>query len=203
MSNTGQNEAPLLIHRRPLLRDELGTPAFFSNLDENEKIEVEVEREDDPMEKLIKMVAKSKSRIERLPTFNGDANEDVDEYLIDCLSTASYNNWSNEELMRAIPLSLKKTAKVFYQSLDMATKRNFKEFSDAMQQEYNPPEKVWLKRSELYSLRQGDLSLDKYVAKLEKLAQEAGIDAPVRRDLFINGLNENLQEYLKLKQPRT
>lgn len=40
-----------------------------------------------------------------------------------------------------MPLSLKEPVDVFYQSLGGSTRKNFKQFSDAMGQEYNPPEK--------------------------------------------------------------
>ena len=40
-----------------------------------------------------------------------------------------------------MPLSLKEPVDVFYQSLEGSTRKNFKQFSDAMGQEYNPPEK--------------------------------------------------------------
>ena len=75
-----------------------------------------------------------------------------------------------------MPLSLKEPVDVFYQSLGGSTRKNFKQFSDAMGQEYNPPEKyIYMRRSELYSLKQEGKALDKYVNQLEKLALEAGL----------------------------
>ena len=41
-------------------------------------------------------------------------------------------------------------------------------------------------------LQQGSLSLERYVTVLEKLVLEAGIDAVVKRDIFINELNKYL-----------
>lgn len=48
-----------------------------------------------------------------------------------------------------------------------------------------------MKRSHLL-LQQGSLSLERYVTVLEKLVLEAGIDAVVKRDIFINELNKYL-----------
>ena len=45
--------------------------------------------------------------------------------------------------------------------------------------------------------------MELYIAQLEKLSLEANIDKVVKRDLFIKGLNQNLQEYLRLQQPNT
>ena len=57
---------------------------------------------------------------------------------------------------------------------------------------YDSPENAWMKRNQLYLLQQRSLSLERYVTALEKLVLEAGIDAVVKRDIFINELNENL-----------
>ena len=46
-----------------------------------------------------------------------------------------------------------------------------------------------MKRSHLL-LQQGSLSLERYVTVLEKLVLEAGIDAVVKRDIFISELNK-------------
>lgn len=48
-----------------------------------------------------------------------------------------------------------------------------------------------MKRSHLL-LQQGSLSLERYVTVLEKLVLEAGIDAVVKRDVFISELNKYL-----------
>ena len=48
-----------------------------------------------------------------------------------------------------------------------------------------------MKRSHLL-LQQGSLSLERYVTVLEKLVLEAGIDAVVKRDIFISELNKYL-----------
>ena len=72
-----------------------------------------------------------------------------------------------------------------------------------MLQGYNPPKKSWMEGSELYLLKQGCLPLELYIAQLEKLSLEANIDKVVKRDLFIKGLNQNLQKYLQLQQPNT
>ena len=48
-----------------------------------------------------------------------------------------------------MPLSLKEPVDVFYQSLGGSTRKNFKQFSDAMGQEYNPPEKYIYIREDL------------------------------------------------------
>lgn len=114
-----------------------------------------------------------------------------------------YNNWDDNELMKAIPLSLKEL--VFYQSLGALRRRNFKQFSDAKskRQKYNPPEKIYMRRSELFSLKQEVKPLGKYVEKLENLALEADIGPEIKRDLFISEMNEELHMYLQIEQPIT
>lgn len=55
---------------------------------------------------MIKAMTTSRGRLERLPTFNGNENQDILEFLKDYESNPHYSNWTNRELM-------KKTANAF------------------------------------------------------------------------------------------
>lgn len=127
----------------------------------------------------------------------------MNNFLKQCKIVVEYNNWDDNELMKAISLSLKEP--VFYQSLGALRRRNFKLFSDAKskRQKYNPPEKIYMRRSELFSLKQEVKPLDKHVEKLENLALEADIGPEIKRDLFISEINEELHMYLQIEQPIT
>ena len=75
----------------------------------------------------------------------------------------------------------------FYRTFDREVENNRRK--DGSEEE-SMKKLVELRRSELYSLNEEEKPLDKYVEQLEKLALEAGIGPAVKRDLFINGLNE-------------
>ena len=61
--------------------------------------------------------------------------------------------------------------------------------------------KIWIKRCELYSLKQESFPLEQYISEFGKISLETYIDNAIKKDLFVNDLNGNLKIHLQLKQP--
>ena len=62
---------------------------------------------------------------------------------------------------------------------------------------------MWIKKTQLYSLKEGHSGLEKFIANLEKLCQELNVSEETKLDLFIQGVNPNLKQRLLLSQPAT
>ena len=138
-----------------------------------------------------------------LPQFNGGPDDDIKEFFLQFKRTATFNKWDNNEQLCAFPLCLNKSASIFYESLSNKIKQDLKLIQQAFQNEYEPPERIWIKKTQLYGLKEGEKGLEHFIASLEKLSQELKVSEETKRDLFIQGVNSSLKRRLLLSQPET
>ena len=138
-----------------------------------------------------------------LPKFNGSPEEDVKEFLLQFKRVATFNNWNSHDQHCAFPLCLSQSASTYYESLPDKTKQQIDSLIKAFQNEYEPPERVWTKKTQLCSLIEGHSGLEKFIANLEKLCEELNVSEETKSDLFIQDVNPNLKQRLLLSQPAT
>jgi len=136
-------------------------------------------------------------------TFDGSLESDVVEFFQQFKECAIFNNWSDEQTRHAIPLYLIGNAKIFYRSLSNAIKIDMKTIKVAFINHYNSYDKKWQLRQSLYGLKQEEGKLDAYIENILDLTNRLQIPNQTRVDLFIRGLNNNLQYYLWGKRPKT
>ena len=154
------------------------------------------------IEKLTLSVRPSVDR-SSLPKFNGSPKEDVKEFLLQLKRVATFNNWNSHDQLFAFPLYLIQSTSTYYESLSDKTKQHIDSLIQAFQNEYEPPERVWIKKTQLYSLKEGHSGLEKFIANLEKQCEELNVTEETKLDLFIQDVNPNLKQRLLLSQPAT
>jgi len=136
-------------------------------------------------------------------TFDGSLESDVVEFFQQFKECAIFNSWSDEQTRHAIPLYLIGNAKIFYRSLSNAIKADMKTIKKEFINHYNSYDKKWQLRQSLYGLKQEEGKLDAYIENILDLTNRLQIPNQTRVDLFIHGLNNNLQYYLWGKRPKT
>ena len=107
-----------------------------------------------------------------LPQFNGGPDGDIKEFFLKFKRTATFNIWDNNDQLCDFPLCLNKSASIFYESLPNKTRQDLQLIQQAFQNEYKPPERVWVEKTQLYGLKEGEKGLERFIASLEKLSQE-------------------------------
>ena len=73
------------------------------------------------------------------------------------------------------------------------TRQDLQLIQQAFQNEYEPPERIWIKKSQLYALKEGEKGPEHFIASSEKLSQEIKVSDETKRDLFIRGVNSSLK----------
>ena len=117
--------------------------------------------------------------------------------------TAAFNKWDSNEQLCDLPLCLNESASIFYESLSNKIKPDLKLIQQAFQNEYEPPERIWVKKTQLHGLKEGEKGLEHFAASLEKVSQELKVSEETKRDLFIQGVNSSLKRRLLLSQLET
>ena len=143
------------------------------------------------IEKLTLSVRPSVDR-SSLPKFNRSPEEEIIEFLLQFKRVATFNNWNSHDQLCGFPQCLNQSASTYYESQPDKTKKHIDSLIKAFQNEYEPLERVWIKKTQLYSFKEGLCGLEKFIAKLEKLCQELSISKETKLDLFIQGVNPNL-----------
>ena len=139
----------------------------------------------------------------QLPAFNGEESDDIGIYFEDLDAIAEFHGWNEKAKVDAIPLTLHKHAKMFYLTLPDNVRRNYQNVRNAFKNHFDPPEIKWQKRNQLYSSKQESKTLEEFINELDTLAFKVGVADETKRDIFINGLKNNLKQYVLLKQPFT
>ena len=85
-----------------------------------------------------------------------DLTTTLKNFFLQFKRTATFNKWDNYEQICVFPLCLNKSASIFYESLPNKIKQDLQLIQQAFQNECEPPERVWIKKTLLYGLKEGE-----------------------------------------------
>ena len=135
------------------------------------------------------------------PVFKGDENEDVHEFIANFTRTANFCQWTNERKALGLPLYLKDSANVWFNSID-ARDMTFSEIVDALIQQFSSGATTWRIRQKLSQRKQGDKEpLADYVNEIRKMCMRLDLPKDQWLFYFIQGLKESIKSHVILNQP--
>ena len=168
--------------------------------EDHERDEIPEMNPDNLLQELVETIV-NRPTSEIQPTkFSGNAEEDIHAWIRSFDRIATVNLWKADKKIQALPLYLTGQALVFFESLNDNLKQNYQQVSAELIKYFNSANVSWNRRTQLFSLTQTG-SLEEYIKKLDKLAQQVGIEDEIKLSLFIKGTTPSLQKALKLKQP--
>ena len=158
------------------------------------------EREvDTDLRSLIKALA-LKPASELHPTKFGSAEtENILDWAKEFKRIALYNGWTDQQAAVTLPLSLTKSALIFYEGLNDSVKCNIEKVLEKLEKEFHSVSKQWTLQAKLYGLKQTG-TLESFIDELEALSQQLTINDETKLDLFTNGVTKNIRNALLIKQ---
>ena len=96
------------------------------------------------------------------------------------------------------------TASVWLDSLPSEISTDWGRLKAEFETRYNPPGFMkYQHANDLFNTKQGDMSVDDFCAKMQRLAKDVGADENMLRFAVINGLNVDIRNHVTRNQPTT
>ena len=116
---------------------------------------------------------------------------------------ASLLGWGEAEKSQGLPLFLRNDAQVWYQGLDEAKTRTWKELLRQLYKRYDAPESKWITARELGQKRlQPGKTVESFGDEVRRRQRELELSDPVALSYFINGLPKNVQRIVSQAMPK-
>ncbi|KAL9965744.1 hypothetical protein ACROYT_G029586 [Oculina patagonica] len=139
-----------------------------------------------------------------MPTFSGDADEDVNEFLVNFNRTSAFYNFTPEKKAEALPLFLTGNASIWFNTTPELHDRSFDVLSKALKKQFHSDSDIWLLRQQLHETKQlATESVSNFAAKIRRLCQRINLPRSARVNYFIQGLRPHIKNYVLLQQPGT
>ncbi|KAL9958978.1 hypothetical protein ACROYT_G036058 [Oculina patagonica] len=139
-----------------------------------------------------------------MPTFSGDADEDVNEFLVNFNRTSAFYNFTPEKKAEALPLFLTGNASIWFNTTPELQDRSFDVLSKALKKQFHSDSDIWLLRQQLHETKQlATESVSNFAAKIRRLCQRINLPRPERVNYFIQGLRPHIKNYVLLQRPDT
>ena len=136
--------------------------------------------------------------------FKGTTNSDIFAFLAKFDRFAMFFAWDAPKRLQALPLFLEGHALCFYDTLPDTTRQHFGRLQTALQEHFSPLALRVLERTALNQRRMGDReTLDAYTEDINSKCRRLNLPDPDRMQIFIQGLTDDLKEYVLLQQPVT
>jgi len=104
--------------------------------------------------------------------------------------------------MALFKVLLTDSAAVWYDGLPNASTNSWGNLKTAFEMRYNPPGFMKYKHAnDLFNNKQGDISVDDFCAKMQRLATEVEANENMLRFVVINGLNPEIRNHVTRTQP--
>ena len=137
-----------------------------------------------------------------LPVFSGDECEDVNAFISNYKRVADLYEWPKEKQAKVLPLYLKGSAIIWYNSLPNVDRMNFDELVAALNKHFSSAASQWRLRQMLNERKQKDSeSLKSYSDDIRKQCSRLNLSPDECLSHFIKGLRADLKEYVALQQP--
>lgn len=138
------------------------------------------------------------------PTFHGDGVANVDQFLLAFNRHADFFGWSDDKLLRDLPLSLVGPANIWFSSLEPSSYPSFPDLARLLREKFNSPASLWLVRQQLDQRKMGPTeSVATYSADIRRQCQQLRIPKAEWVHILLRGLRPDLRSYLVLQQPQT
>ena len=138
----------------------------------------------------------------KAPIFKGD-RDDALVFLEQYALYGKFYNWTDEESFDAFPLSLTGSALIWYSTIDKTQFTNLEGLIKTFRERFLSTTDNWLLRNELAKRKQGaNESLSDYAVDIRKRCQRLLIPPVEQLHVFVQGLKEELRNYVVLQQPQ-
>lgn len=136
--------------------------------------------------------------------FNGHKNMSFDNFLNKYLAFCDLTGKDEHERLNHLPFLLKGRAFDFYINLPEETRENFDLTTQALKNHFSPPECQLTDSAKCFSLKmKPDESVNIFYEKLIKSANKLTLSDNNKMLIFVNGLKDNLREFVVLQSPNT
>ena len=146
----------------------------------------------------------SKYNSVKLPTFSGEFNEDVNEFLINFDKAANFHNWQDLRKAQALPLHLKGNASIWFNKSPDLVNKAYPELSAALKAQFHSASDKWLLRQKLNDRKQLlTESVSEYAADIRRTCQRIDLPRSECVNYFVQGLKPEIKNYVVLQRPGT
>ena len=90
----------------------------------------------------------------KLPTFSGEFNEDVNEFLTNFDRAANFHNWQDLKKAQALPLHLKGNASIWFNTSPGLVDKTYPELTAALKEQFHSASDKWWLRQKLNDRKQ-------------------------------------------------
>lgn len=135
------------------------------------------------------------------PTFRGEDNEDVREFLVNFERSAFLCGWTDERKALGLPLYLKDGALVWFNSLN-TEEMDYEAMIEALEKQFSSETNIWQMRQKLIERKQLDNEpLSSYTKDIRKMCMSLDLPKQEWVYYFIQGLKPNLRSHVVLQKP--
>jgi len=138
--------------------------------------------------------------------FKGLINENAKDWIrqFENYCHCQYKEFNADKKMALFKVLLVDSAAVWYDSLSEDNTDTWAHVKMAFETSYNPPNFMkYQHANDLFNKKQGDMSVDDFCAKMQRLANDVGADDLMLRFAVINGLNPEIRNHVTRAQPNT
>ena len=136
------------------------------------------------------------------PKFRGLTTENAKDWIRQFENYCTYKDYNEAKKMALFKVLLTDSAAVWYDGLPNASTNSWGNLKTAFEMRYNPPGFMKYKHAnDLFNNKQGDISVDDFCAKMQRLATEVEANENMLRFVVINGLNPEIRNHVTRTQP--
>jgi hypothetical protein len=138
------------------------------------------------------------------PTFKGDDSEDVHDFINTYTRAAEMCGWTKEKQAKALPLYLKGSASVWFNSLPNKNTLNLDEMTTALVDQFSSGASEWRLQQMLNEREQRESeTVSAYTTDIRQQCNRLGISLDAFLHHYIRGLKQDIKEYVGLQRPST
>ena len=146
----------------------------------------------------------SKYNSVKLPTFSGEFNDDVNEFLTNFDRAANFHNWNDLRKAQALPLHLKGNASIWFNTSPDLVDKAYPELSAALKEQFHSASDKWLLRQKLNDRKQLPTeSVSEYASDIRRTCQRIDLPRSECVNYFVQGLKPEIKNYVVLQRPGT
>ena len=140
-----------------------------------------------------------------IPPFSGKDNEDVEALLTNFELFCNNAGKDAAYKARTIPFLLQGNAHAVYRNLSEVDKKNYQKIVDHLRLNFGtvqmPCDLSYPLLSELRMEKES--SVQNYYEKFRKLAENLDVTPVMFQAFFVNGLDERIKDYVRIRQPKS
>ena len=140
----------------------------------------------------------------KVPTFSGEPDEDVNEFIRNYDRASRFHKWNDERKAEAFPLHLLGNASVWFNTTPDLADKSYQDMTDALQRQFHSDSDLWLLRQKLNERKQLPTeTVTTYAADIRRTCRRIDLPRSEWVNHFIQGLKPVLKSYVMLQRPQT